>query len=170
MVSTAQSPDVPAIVEILNNAYRGDKSRAGWTTEADLLAGEIRSDEATVLELLLRPGVVFKIFKNEAGRLLGCVCLQEKERGLYLGMFAVAPELQGCGIGKKLLAEADKHASALGSPGIFMTVFSVRSELLAWYKRHGYRRTGETRPYEVDPKFGVPTQPLEFLVLEKRLA
>ena len=50
-----------------------------------------------------------------------------------------------------------------------MNVISVRQELIAWYERLGYRKTGETKPLPADHRFGVPTQPLEFAIMEKNM-
>lgn len=169
-ISPATLPDIPSLLTVVNSAFRGDAARQGWTHESDLIHGEQRTDEATLQDLLQNPAVTLLKCTDEAGRLLGCVCLQVKPRGLYLGMLTVAPALQGAGIGKKLLAAADDHARQCGCAKIYMTVFSVRHELVAWYLRHGYRLTGEVEPYGVDPKFGVPTQPLEFVILEKEVA
>jgi ribosomal protein S18 acetylase RimI-like enzyme len=159
--------DIPQLLLLINGAFRGDSARQGWTHESDLLAGGIRTDEPILRDIIQRPGAVLLKYCNEVGGLEGCVFLEKKERGLYLGMLTVKPELQGAGIGKKLLAAAEIHAHEQGCRSIYMTVFSARPELVAWYERHGYRRTGETKPFEADQKFGVPTQPLEFVVLEK---
>ena len=36
----ASAADAPALVDLINSAYRGESSKAGWTTEADLLGGQ----------------------------------------------------------------------------------------------------------------------------------
>jgi len=82
-------------------------------------------------------------------------------------MFSVSPSAQGKGIGKKLLAAADDYAREHNCASIFMTVITVREELIAWYERNGYRKTGKVVPFPVDERYGIPTQPLEMLVLEK---
>lgn len=85
-------------------------------------------------------------------------------------MLTVSPALQARGIGRQLMAAAEEHARKLGASCIFMRVISVRAELIDWYLRQGYMDTGRREPFVVDARFGVPSQPLEFLVLEKRLA
>lgn len=168
-IRTAAPTDIPRIVSLLNQAYRGDASRRGWTTEADLIAGEVRSDETQVGEVMARPGSVFLVYEGSEG-LLGCVNLQQQGGRLYLGMFAVDPEAQGMGIGKALLAEADAYARSVGCASIYMTVISVRKELIDWYIRHGYTDTGERKPFKEDGLTGKHLQPLEFAVLEKPIA
>lgn len=165
----ATTADIPQLLPLVNSAFRGDAARQGWTHEADLIQGTQRTDESTLRALMQIANAVVLKYCNDAGDIEGCVYLNKKERGLYLGMLTVAPELQGAGIGKKLLAASEAYAREQGCPYIYMTVFSVRDELIAWYERLGYHRTGEMKPYEVNPEFGVPTQPLEFVVLEKKM-
>lgn len=167
IISIASTNDIPALVPLVNSAYRGDASRKGWTTEADLLKGELRTDAPTLLETMSKPGATFLKCTSEEGRIIGCVYLQKEERGLYLGMLTVSPELQAGGIGKQLLAAASVHAKENGCPVIFMGVISLRHELIAWYERHGYYLTGKTKPLPDDHRFGIPTQPLEFALMEK---
>ncbi|MFI5129157.1 MAG: GNAT family N-acetyltransferase, partial [Chitinophagales bacterium] len=64
---------------------------------------------------------------------------------------------------------AENYAKAHGCSCLFMKVISVRQELIAWYERKGYCKTGQTEAFPADNKFGVPTQPLEFIILEKAL-
>ena len=165
----AEEKDVTSLVALMDNAYRGENSKQGWTSEADLFIGNKRTDEATVSNLIKKPGAVFLKFLNEEGSLEGCVFLQKKENRLYLGMFSVSPSAQGKGIGKKLLTAADDYAKGQNCTSIFMTVITVREKLIAWYERNGYQKTGKVLPFPVDERFGVPTQPLEMLVLEKHL-
>lgn len=165
----ATPSDIPSLLPLVNSAFRGDTARQGWTHEADLLHGEQRIDDTTLRSLMQISDAVVLKYCNDAGAIEGCVFLHKKERGLYLGMLTVEPGLQGSGIGKKLLVAAETYAREQGCPYIYMTVFSVRTELIAWYERHGYHRTGETKPYEANPQFGVPALPLEFVVLEKMM-
>ena len=168
-VFPATPSDIPQLLPLINGAFRGDSARRGWTSEADLLLGTKRTDEATLSNLMQLPGAIILKYCNEENILQGCVFLHKKERGLYLGMLTVDPELQGGGIGKKLMSAAEEHARATGCRSIFMNVFSVREELIAWYERLGYHRTGEMKPYDANPDFGTPTRPLEFAIMEKMM-
>ncbi len=169
MIAQAVKEDIPHIVDLLNSAYRGERSQKGWTTEAHLIGGDVRTDEADVLNVFQQPGSIILKYTNDAGEIIGTVNLQQHERGVYLGMFAVNPNLQGGGIGKQLLKAADEHAKKVGSATIYMSVISVRSELIDWYKRHGYAETGERKPFVQDNLTGTHLQPLEFLILEKQI-
>ena len=166
--TAAVEGDAPALVALVNSAYRGDTSRLGWTTEADLLDG-IRTDEASMVQMITSPqSVILKCLDSE-DRLCGCVFLQLQEKKLYLGMLTVAPHLQNKGIGKELLAASESYAKEKGAGSVIMTVITVRDSLIAWYERHGYYLTCEKRPFPDDPRFGIPKQPLEFVVMEKKL-
>jgi ribosomal protein S18 acetylase RimI-like enzyme len=169
-ISIAGEKDIPSLVTLMDSAYRGENSKQGWTSEADLFAGDKRTDEITVSSLMKKPGAVFLKYINEHNIIEGCVFLHKKADHLYLGMFSVSPQAQGKGIGKKLLAAADDYAKKENCSAIFMTVITVRKELIAWYERNGYTRTGKVLPFPVDERFGVPTQPLEMVVLEKLIS
>jgi ribosomal protein S18 acetylase RimI-like enzyme len=153
---SATAADVPAIVALVQSAYRGDASRVGWTTEADLLEGQ-RTDPEAVGEAVDDPaGVLLLAFRGS--ELVACCRLQRHDDHAYFGMFAVRPDLQGVGVGKAVIAEAERQAvERWGVPAVQMTVISAREELLAWYERRGYRRTGQFTPFPYgDARFGVP--------------
>ena len=166
-VSIAEINDIPALVVLVNNAYRGEGSKKGWTTEADLLDGQ-RTDEKSLHELITKPCSVILKYTDKKNQLLGCVHLQPEHNKLYLGMLTVSPVLQGKGIGKKLLEASEEYARVHSYPAIVMTVISIRYELIEWYERKGYIRNGQTKPFPAaDPAFGIPLVPLEFIYLEK---
>ncbi|WP_281234340.1 GNAT family N-acetyltransferase [Flavobacterium gelatinilyticum] len=169
MITKAFLEDIPALTILINSAYRGETSKKGWTTEAHLLEGK-RTDEQEMTEIFLdSKNTILKFTEND--KIIGSVLLVEKEHQLYLGMLTVSPELQNSGIGKKLLAEAENHAKSLGLSSIIMTVISVREELVAWYKRHGYVDTGKREAFpESDIHTTVSDEPLEFIYLEKSIA
>lgn len=166
-ITKATIEDIPALLKLVNSAYRGEASTKGWTTEAHLLKGELRTDEATLLQQFQNKNAVILKFNSEQEEMTGCVYLDQKDHKIYLGMLSVSPIAQSQGIGKKLLQAAEIFAKEQQCTAVYMTVISVRHELIAWYKRHGYVNTGETKPFPVEERFGVPTQELEFIVLEK---
>jgi ribosomal protein S18 acetylase RimI-like enzyme len=169
---SATSADVPAIVRLVDSAYRGEASRAGWTTEADLLDGQ-RTDAEAVAEMLREPGSTVLLAEENDGKLVGC-CRLERRPGAeaYFGMFSVKPLRQGSGVGRQLLAEAERIARDDWAAAMMsMTVIAQRAELIAWYERRGYRRTGETEPFPYgNERYGIPRRPdLVFTVLAKPL-
>ena len=168
-ICIATEADIPALTALMNSAYRGESSTKGWTTEAHLIAGETRTDENNLTEIIRRPGSVILKYTNEKNKLIGCVNLQKQGSRLYLGMFSVSPEQQGGGIGKKMLLAAEQHALNENCNSIYMHVISVRTDIIEWYMRHGYNDNGERKPFIEDELTGKHLQPLEFMVLEKFL-
>ena len=167
-ISPAGDEDLPGLLALVNSAYRGDSSRAGWTTEADLLDG-IRTDSASLEAMLHHPDAAILVCTDRNKEMIGCVYLQQMGLSVYLGMLTVSPMLQAKGIGKQLLLAAEEFANNQGCTSIQMTVISLRHELIAWYERHGYAKTGQTEPFPNDEKFGIPKRRLEFIVMKKML-
>lgn len=169
----ATAADVTAIVGLVESAYRGEASRTGWTTEADLLDGQ-RTDTEAVAEMLHGPGNTVLLAEEEGGQLLGCCRLERRPGGeAYFGMFSVQPLRQGEGVGHQLLCEAERIArDDWAATTMVMTVIAQRAELIAWYERRGYRRTGSTEPFPYgNERYGIPRRPdLVFAVLAKPLA
>ncbi|MFE3634019.1 GNAT family N-acetyltransferase [Streptomyces cellostaticus] len=166
----AGDADVDALVTLIESAYRGDASRAGWTTEADILQGQ-RTDPEGVLEVIKAPDSRL-LTVERGGRMVACCQLEHRGDAAYFGMFAVSPTLQGAGLGKAVIAEAERQARATwGVTEMHMTVISVREDLIAWYERRGYRRTGRTTPFPYgDERFGIPQRDdLRFELLVKPL-
>ncbi|MEV5200004.1 GNAT family N-acetyltransferase [Streptomyces sp. NPDC053720] len=166
----AADADVPALVTLIESAYRGDSSRAGWTTEADILQGR-RTDPDGVRQVVEAPGSRLLVVERDGG-LVACCQLEHRGEAAYFGMFAVRPGLQGAGLGKVIIAEAERTVrESWGVREMHMTVISVREELIAWYERRGYRRTGELSPFPYgDERFGIPQRDdLVFELLVKDL-
>lgn len=169
-LSPAGLDDAPQLVDLINSGYRGEASKKGWTTEADLLEGDARIDTPTLELMMNSPGAILLKAVTEEGSIDGCVYLRKDERGLYLGLLTVNPDVQSAGIGKLLLQASEDFAKLHHCPSIYMQVISRRKDLIAWYERRGYQVTNETRPFPADNKFGIPTLPLEFVILEKAIA
>ena len=169
-ISIAAESDTIAIKNLLNITYRGEASKQGWTTEAELIAGDTRTDENSVRQVMQQPGSIFLKYYNDEQQIIACVNLQQHGDRIYLGMFGVMPQLQGAGVGKQILKAAEEHALQVACHAIYMSVISLRTELIDWYKRHGYTDTGKRIPFEEDAITGRHLKPLEFMILEKQLA
>ncbi|MFE5484916.1 GNAT family N-acetyltransferase [Streptomyces sp. NPDC056527] len=166
----AVEDDVPVLVPLVESAYRGDSSRTGWTTEADILQGQ-RTDAEGVRAVITTPGSRLMVVERD-GEVVACCQLEHRGDAAYFGMFAVRPELQGAGLGRLIIAEAERRVREIwGVREMHMTVISVREELIAWYERRGYRRTGRMTPFPYgDERFGVPQRDdLQFELLVKPL-
>jgi ribosomal protein S18 acetylase RimI-like enzyme len=166
-VVPAMAADLPDVVRLMNQAYRG---AGGWAVEEGYITGDrVRLAD---LEADLAAGLALFVWR-EGDALLGCYNLEKMPDAIvYIGMLAVDPGRQDAQLGRRLLAEAEERAQAMGARRMQMTVIWLREKLIGWYMRRGYVLTGETRPFPYgDDRWGVPTRDdLHFVVLEKQLA
>jgi GNAT superfamily N-acetyltransferase len=167
-ITKALLTDVPELNVLVNSAYRGETSKKGWTTEANLLDG-LRIDEETLTSYFDDPAITLLKNTDDNGVITGSVYLEVREPKLYIGMFSVSPLLQAAGIGRNLLLAAEDYAKQLNCTTLTMTVISTRHELISWYERRGFHATGEMLPFHHGTKFGVPKQVIELIVMEKEV-
>ena len=171
-IRDAEPSDIPALHRLIESAYRGEASRAGWTTEADLLAGQ-RTDPEDLSSILADPAQAM-LTACRGDELLGCVLIADRGEGTgYFGMLSVSPTLQGGGLGRRLVEAAHGAlAERFGARRVRISVFPQRETLIAWYRRLGYKPTGDTLPFPYgDPRFGLPLRDdLHFIVMERPLA
>ena len=167
-VRVAEAADVDSLLALVHSAYRGPSGREGWTSEADLIDGP-----RTTRELLAADVADPSISVLVAGDLLGCAAVTHEAGAstASFGLFAVRPGLQGGGVGSALLAAAEDHARERGATVMEMLVIDRREELIAWYERRGYARTGESRPFPYGAEgVGEPRDDdFRFAVLAKNL-
>ena len=166
----ANHADVDALVALVESAYRGEVSKKGWTTEADLLGGR-RTGPDDIQACLDNPHGEILCYEED-GRLKACAFISQEDGAGYFGMFSVSPELQGSGIGKQVLAESERVVrDEWKLPAMRMTVIDCRDELIAFYERRGYALTGIKKPFPYgDERFGIPKRDdLQFEIMEKIL-
>ncbi len=162
--------DIDAVVALIESAFRGEVSRAGWTTEADILDGQ-RTDIAEMTQII--SGIRSRVrlaFQSEI--LVGCVRIEQEENAGYIGMVSVSPTMQSAGIGRQVLAEAERVIrDELRLTRARMTVIGQRDTLIAWYERRGYSVSGNRQPFPYgQSRAGLPKRDdLYFEVLEKSL-
>jgi len=149
----AELIDASAIAELINSAYRGESSRAGWTTEANLLDG-LRTTTQEVAGIIKRDDA-FMLIGVLNDQVIATICCERQvahgRNTAHLGMIAVKPTLQNQGHGATLIQAAE--AIALREwrvAGFHMAVISIRSELIAFYERLGYAHTGEFKDFPVN--------------------
>jgi ribosomal protein S18 acetylase RimI-like enzyme len=162
--------DVAAVVALVESAYRGESGQRGWTTESHLLDGQ-RTDVESVAALIDSEGSLV-LLAEQGGELVACCHIERQDTFGYFGMFAVNPLLQRAGLGRAVLAEAERLArETWQATSMRMSVIEQRVELIAWYERRGYQLTGETRPFPYgQPRFGIPRRDdLRFVWLSKPL-
>ena len=165
-VRAATQADLPGLLALVHSAYRGESSRAGWTTEADLLDGS-RTTPELLAETMADPATTVLVAEDDDG-LLGCCAVTDRGGGTaYFGTFAVRPTAQGSGVGSTLLAAAEEHARGRGADRMEMSVIGQRTDLLAWYARRNYAPTGDSHPFPYgDERYGRPRRDdLVFVVL-----
>ena len=169
-IRTARAADAEVLTDLIRSAYRGEDSRAGWTSEAHLVEGE-RISAGQVRAVIGDAGSLMLV-GEDAGRIVACCQLRNEGAGLaYFGTFAVSPQAQGAGLGRQLMTEAEHQAiTTFGATRLEMTVLAPQDKLIAYYERRGFRRTGETRPFPADPRYARPlVDGLSFVVLAKPL-
>lgn len=171
----ARQADAPALVELIERAYRGEETAGTWTSEAHLLKGP-RTSLREILDLIGREDSRFLIAERD-GKIAGCCLLQglsqpgQRVNAAYFGMFALQPSAQGAGLGKLVIAEAERAIQSLwGANEMVMTVINLRPQLIAWYERRGYALTGATLPFPFSETSGETTRDFHLVEMRKRLA
>jgi len=160
--------DVPHLALLIEKAYRGEDAARGWTNEAALLTGP-RSSSLEVEALVRDPDSRFVTAMRD-GRLVGCALIQLKGDHAHFGMFAIDPDHQGNGLGRQLIAAAEDSARTLwGCASMRLAVISLRDELIAWYERRGFVRTGEREPFPFETATGAMRRDFDLVVLSKPL-
>jgi GNAT superfamily N-acetyltransferase len=169
-LTVATDADVPAVVDMINRAFRGSGGGASWSTEEHYIKGTRTTQEMLREEMATHPDARLLLWRKPDSTLLGCVWMQPEERDVwYLGSLTIEPLEQKAGLGGRLLTAAENWALARGAKEIKMTVVHVRTALLEWYARRGYSLTEETKPFPYgDERYGRPTRDdLYFVVLRK---
>ncbi|WP_421847914.1 GNAT family N-acetyltransferase [Novosphingobium sp.] len=156
--------DAPAVRALIESGYRGDSARQGWTNEADLLGGD-RTTPEEVAAMIAAPEKRVLLAEQD-GALVGTVTITDlgNERA-YMGLLCVSPTLQAGGLGRALVCEVEALAAREFAARVMeLIVVDVRTELIAWYERRGYTRTGELRPFPLPMDV-----PYKMVVLERAI-
>lgn len=172
-------PDLADLLTVfVNSAYRGESSRLGWTTEADLLDGQ-RTDPAMISSMIETPDSLILLAHDvdAENKIVGCVHLEKQaltdhtDPVCHLGLLTVKPTLQSVGIGRSLLKECESWARSWKCKEIQIDVLAPRRELVDWYSRRGYELTGEKKNfYYGDTRYGLPKRKdLTLLILRKKI-
>lgn len=166
----AELSDAQAIASLINSAYRGESSRAGWTTEADILDG-MRTTTQEVAGLIQRDDA-FVLVGVLNDQIIATICCERQDAYgkniAHLGMIAVKPTLQSKGYGTTMLQAAEAMTMREWRVvGFHMAVITLREELIAFYERLGYSRSGEFKNFPENSALWQPKVPdltLEYLV------
>jgi N-acetylglutamate synthase-like GNAT family acetyltransferase len=148
----AELSDSNAITRLINKAF---------LVEREFIDGD-RTSFDVVCELLTKGQF---LLAEEAEVLIGCVYIEQRGDGAYLGLLSIEPTRQGTGLGTRVTLRAEDFARDAGATRIDLKVVSGRSRLPEFYARLGYSRTG-TEPFPAD----VPTKvPCHFINMSKQL-
>lgn len=163
-IRVATRSDALPLHGLIGRGYRGGSARLGWTHPPDLVDGE-RVEVGELMAAVDGPGQMILV-AEEGGALIGCVQISDEgDRACTLELLCVEPRRQARGLGKRLIAAAEREAAArFEATRMEMTVIERRTELIAYYGRRGYAPTGERRPFPVE---GVQ---LPLVVLAKAIA
>lgn len=154
-VRRAQLADAPALADLVNRAYAVEGFFVdGQRTSADEIARFLRSGTFLVLE---RGG--------DRPALAAAVYVEAGPESGYFGMLSVAPELQGMGLGTRLVRVAEAMCEAMGAPAVRLRIVNLREELGRWYRSLGYEEVG-TAPYDHRPV----KQPCHFVEMQRSIA
>jgi ribosomal protein S18 acetylase RimI-like enzyme len=164
----ANPSELGALAAFVNQAYRGDSSRSGWTTEADYLDGTRTAPH--LLEPFCHREELWVFERESDGRFVGCFCLARAQKTAELGMLTIDPSQQNMGLGREMLTRAEELSIQAGCTSLKISVISLRRELIAYYERRGFYDTGQRIAFPAsDPAYGQPKQPLQLIVMEKSL-
>jgi GNAT superfamily N-acetyltransferase len=147
---SADAHDIPALVALLNAAF---------AMERDF----IDKDRTSVpeIERYMTTGTFFVVDGDDAVP-VSCMYLERRGDRIYLGMLAVNPSRQGSGIGRQMIAAAERHAASLGCGAIDIRIVDRRTELPPFYRALGFVDNG-TEPL-VESKL---TKPAHFIRMTK---
>lgn len=178
----ARQADTAPLVDLIERAYRGEETAGSWNSESHLLKGP-RTDMVEISTLIAREDSRF-LLAEAGGKLVGCCLVQGLGRepttpatstlkipnAAYFGMFAIDPTVHGGGLGKLLIAEAERRVQDLwGATQMVMTVINLRTALIQWYERRGYRQTGATLPFPFSETSGETTRDFHLIEMRKDL-
>lgn len=154
-VRRAQLSDAAALADLVNRAYAVEGFFVdGQRTNADEIARLIRTGAFLVLE-----------HGGDRPQLAAAVYVEANPEGGYFGMLSVAPELQGMGLGTRLVRLAEAMCEAMGAPTVRLRIVNLRDELGRWYRSLGYEAVG-TAPYDHRPV----KQPCHFVEMQRSIA
>ncbi len=184
--------DISDVVHHVQGGYRGEESTIGWTHESTLVDGQ-RVDESMLLDTLKSSAseiylLLYQLSSSptadenpilniidetcvlSGNNIIGCIQLDYCTDIVHFGLFAVNPKLQNLGFGRWLLQKAEEFTILRSIKRIGMSVISIRGELIAWYERRGFKKTGITTKFPSDQRFGIPkVENLTFIEMEKFL-
>ncbi|MCU4529477.1 GNAT family N-acetyltransferase [Acinetobacter sp. P1(2023)] len=165
----AQFSDIPQLVDLINKSYREQQGRS-WTTELEWVKG-LRITEHQLEEQLQLRNSTLLIAETEFSNIVACIGLTFENSQVEIGTFCTDPQVQNMRVGRSVLEYAEQYALKEDPhlTNAVMYVLDVRSELIAYYERRGYVKTGNEQPYPFEANVGVPIVPIKLVEMKKDL-
>lgn len=147
--------DWDALLMLLRASFAYQHGRIDPPSSLCALASADLAAKATVETLFLA---------TEADALIGCLFAKRMANTLYLNKFAVLPQRQQCGIGKRLSNVAEQHARSLGldaltlNTRIELTDNHATFEALGFAKLAEHAHNGYDRPTFISMRKALPAR------------
>ncbi len=125
----AAPEDVPALVRLINRAYRVE----------DFFINGDRTHEADIRERLQTPHACFLVIDDGVPTTLaGGVYVELRGVRGFFGLLSVDPDRQGQGLGQRLVEAVEEHSRAAGCRFLDLDIVNLRQELPSFYARLGF--------------------------------
>ena len=164
--------DAPQLQHLVQSAFRSKDTRDDWTGHLELASHFRVSIDEIETNIAKSDMVTLVAYLEDPAVAVGTVEVAAHSGNVgRLSMVAVDPGLQQGGVGRQVLAYAEKYCHQIwGSDKFSLNALSTRKALIEWYLRRGYRKTGETSPFPRDkfPELDLP-EDMCFIELEKNL-
>jgi ribosomal protein S18 acetylase RimI-like enzyme len=130
LIRQAIPADAAVIHAVVDAAYRHYVARIGKKPGPmlDDYDARVAAGQAWVLE--------------QDGRIAGILVLEDRGHEFLLDNIAVAPDAQGRGLGRALIAFAENQARGAGYTEVKLYTHVMMTENIALYTRLGFRETG----------------------------
>lgn len=148
---TASADDASALQRLIQAAFRAEDSRQGWVADTALNA-RFTIDIAHIAKTITEPDSDFLIASNKAGDIVATIAVSKRDPDhARIFMLAVDQRWQQGGLGRQVLAYAEQYCQRTwGVTRLGLDALSTRQELISWYLRRGYLKTGEMKPFPRD--------------------
>ncbi|CEJ55068.1 hypothetical protein PMG11_01345 [Penicillium brasilianum] len=145
---TATQDDILDLKQLIESAFRAEDCREGWVGNSQL-AAQFSIEAKNIASIIDNPESLFLMAGDTSGTLLGTIGVSKRgPDSARLFMLAVDPDCHRGGLGKRILTYAEGYCQReWGSKVLGLDALSNRENLISWYMRRGFRKTGETTPF-----------------------
>jgi ribosomal protein S18 acetylase RimI-like enzyme len=142
--------DAPQVQQLVQSAFRAEDSRPDWTSDMDLSLRFTMKLEDVIAQISKPHGDILIAVQDDA--IVGSVEVSKRnEDEGRVSMLAVDQSRQRGGLGRELLGHAEEYCVRIWAvKKLSLGALSSRQELIKWYMRRGYHKTGVTTPFPRD--------------------